>query len=109
MEIMDYLLEILCDMPLRLVARWKGQRDSFHNDAKLLGGAFVYVHARGCLLGMQDLLGRHPDVVSTPGGYSGGDATKAMNRNHGTHAEASTIEKCSSHPVIIGRQLRTLL
>jgi hypothetical protein len=31
------------ERPSGIVYDWKGQRDSFHNDAKLLGRAFVYV------------------------------------------------------------------
>jgi hypothetical protein len=31
------------ERPSGIVCDWKGQRDSFHNDAKLLGRAFVYV------------------------------------------------------------------
>jgi hypothetical protein len=39
---------------------------------------------------MQELIRKRPDVVSTPVGYTGGDAN-ATYRNHGTHAEAIEI------------------
>jgi peptide-methionine (S)-S-oxide reductase len=47
--------------------------------------------AGGCFWGMQDLIRRHPGVVSTRVGYSGGDVKNATYRNHGTHAEAIEI------------------
>jgi peptide-methionine (S)-S-oxide reductase len=47
--------------------------------------------AGGCFWGMQDLFRRHPGVVSTRVGYSGGDVPNATYRNHGTHAEAIEI------------------
>src|ERR1700735_3078491 len=47
--------------------------------------------AGGCFWGMQDLLRRYPGVVSTRGGYTGGDVPKATYRNHGSHAEAIEI------------------
>ena len=47
--------------------------------------------AGGCFWGMQDLLRRHPGVISTLVGYSGGDGPNATYRNHGTHAEAIEI------------------
>src|SRR6201981_3949494 len=47
--------------------------------------------AGGCFWGMQDLLRRHPGVISTRVGYSGGDVPNATYRNHGTHAEAIEI------------------
>lgn len=47
--------------------------------------------AGGCFWGMQDLLRRHPGVISTRVGYSGGDVPKATYRNHGMHAEAIEI------------------
>jgi len=40
---------------------------------------------------MQDLIRRHPGVVSTRVGYSGGDVPNATYRNHGTHAESIEI------------------
>ncbi|TCR65455.1 peptide-methionine (S)-S-oxide reductase MsrA [Bosea sp. BK604] len=49
------------------------------------------VLAGGCFWGMQDLIRRHPGVVSTRVGYSGGDVPNATYRNHGTHAEAIEI------------------
>jgi hypothetical protein len=33
------------ERPSGIVCDWKGQRDSFHNDAKLLGRAFAFVYA----------------------------------------------------------------
>jgi peptide-methionine (S)-S-oxide reductase len=47
--------------------------------------------AGGCFWGMQDLLRRHPGVLSTRVGYTGGDVPNATYRNHGTHAEAIEI------------------
>ena len=32
------------ELPSGIVCDWKGQRDSFHNDAKLLGRAFAFVY-----------------------------------------------------------------
>ncbi len=49
------------------------------------------VLAGGCFWGMQDLMRRHPGVVSTRVGYTGGDVPNATYRNHGTHAEAIEI------------------
>jgi len=49
------------------------------------------VLAGGCFWGMQDLIRRYPGVLSTRGGYSGGDVKNATYRNHGTHAEAIEI------------------
>ncbi len=49
------------------------------------------VLAGGCFWGMQDLIRRHPGVVSTCVGYSGGDVPYATYRNHGNHAEAIEI------------------
>jgi peptide-methionine (S)-S-oxide reductase len=40
---------------------------------------------------MQDLFRRHPGVVSTRVGYSGGDVPDATYRNHGNHAESIEI------------------
>jgi peptide-methionine (S)-S-oxide reductase len=40
---------------------------------------------------MQDLIRRHPGVVSTRVGYAGGDVPNATYRNHGTHAESIEI------------------
>jgi len=47
--------------------------------------------AGGCFWGLQDLFRRHPGVVSTRVGYSGGDVQNATYRHHGTHAEAIEI------------------
>ena len=47
--------------------------------------------AGGCFWGMQDLIRKHPGVISTRVGYSGGDVPNATYRNHGTHAEAIEI------------------
>ena len=48
--------------------------------------------AGGCFWGMQDLIRRHPGVLRTRVGYTGGDVPDATYRNHGTHAEAIEIE-----------------
>jgi peptide-methionine (S)-S-oxide reductase len=47
--------------------------------------------AGGCFWGMQDLFRRHPGVVSTRVGYSGGDVPNATYRDHGSHAEAIEV------------------
>ena len=47
--------------------------------------------AGGCFWGMQHLLRRHPGVIATRVGYTGGDVPNATYRNHGTHAEAIEI------------------
>jgi len=47
--------------------------------------------AGGCFWGMQDLIRKHPGVLRTRVGYSGGDVPNATYRNHGTHAEAIEI------------------
>jgi peptide-methionine (S)-S-oxide reductase len=49
------------------------------------------VLAGGCFWGMQDLIRRHPGVLSTRVGYAGGDLPNATYRNHGTHAESIEI------------------
>ena len=49
------------------------------------------VLAGGCFWGMQELIRKHPGVISTRVGYSGGDVKHATYRNHGTHAEAIEI------------------
>ena len=49
------------------------------------------VLAGGCFWGMQDLIRRHPGVVSTRVGYTGGEVPNATYRNHGNHAEAIEI------------------
>jgi peptide-methionine (S)-S-oxide reductase len=49
------------------------------------------VLAGGCFWGMQDLIRRHPGVISTRVGYSGGDVVDATYRNHGDHAEAIEV------------------
>jgi hypothetical protein len=36
------------------------------------------------VIGMQDLIGKMPGVISTHVGYSGGDVPNATYRNHGT-------------------------
>jgi peptide-methionine (S)-S-oxide reductase len=47
--------------------------------------------AGGCFWGMQHLLRRHPGVIATRVGYTGGDVPNATYCNHGTHAEAIEI------------------
>ena len=47
--------------------------------------------AGGCFWGVQDLIRRHPGVLATRVGYTGGDVPNATYRNHGTHAEAVEI------------------
>jgi peptide-methionine (S)-S-oxide reductase len=49
------------------------------------------VLAGGCFWGMQDLIRKHPGVLATRVGYSGGDVSDATYRNHGTHAEAIEV------------------
>jgi hypothetical protein len=38
------LLSVSSERPRGIVCDWKGQRDSLHNDAKLLGRAFAFVY-----------------------------------------------------------------
>jgi peptide-methionine (S)-S-oxide reductase len=47
--------------------------------------------ADGCFWDMQHLLRRHPGVIATWVGYTGGDVPNATYCNHGTHAEAIEI------------------
>lgn len=47
--------------------------------------------AGGCFWGMQDLIRKHPGVISTRVGYTGGDVENATYRNHGNHAEGIEI------------------
>ncbi|MCP2167755.1 peptide-methionine (S)-S-oxide reductase MsrA [Goodfellowiella coeruleoviolacea] len=49
------------------------------------------VLAGGCFWGMQDLFRRHPGVIATRVGYTGGEVAHATYRNHGNHAEAIEI------------------
>jgi peptide methionine sulfoxide reductase len=42
--------------------------------------------AGDCFWGMQDLLRKRPDVISTRVGYTGSDVPNATYRHHGTHA-----------------------
>ncbi|MCT4683133.1 MAG: peptide-methionine (S)-S-oxide reductase MsrA [Roseicyclus sp.] len=49
------------------------------------------VLAGGCFWGMQELIRHKPGVLSTRGGYTGGDVPDATYRNHGTHAEGIEI------------------
>jgi peptide-methionine (S)-S-oxide reductase len=52
----------------------------------------VAILAGGCFWGMEALLRRHPGVLSTRVGYTGGDVPNATYLNHGTHVEALEIE-----------------
>jgi peptide-methionine (S)-S-oxide reductase len=61
------------------------------------------VLAGGCFWGMQALLRRHPGVISTRVGYTGGELPNATYRNHGDHAEA--IEVSFDPQAISYRQL----
>jgi peptide-methionine (S)-S-oxide reductase len=47
--------------------------------------------AAGCFWGVQDLIRKLPNVISTCVGYSGGEVANATYRNHGNHAEAIEI------------------
>lgn len=47
--------------------------------------------AGGCFWGVQDLFRKHPGVIETRVGYSGGKTPNATYRNHGNHAEAVEI------------------
>jgi peptide-methionine (S)-S-oxide reductase len=49
------------------------------------------VLAGGCFWGMEDLFRRHPGVISTRVGYTGGEVPNATYYNHGNHAEAIEI------------------
>ena len=48
--------------------------------------------AGGCFWGVEELIRAMPGVKSTVVGYTGGDVANATYRNHGTHAEAISIE-----------------
>ena len=48
----------------------------------------IAILAGGCFWGMEGLLRRHPGVLSTRVGYTGGDVPNATYLDHGTHAEA---------------------
>ncbi|MEH6950003.1 peptide-methionine (S)-S-oxide reductase MsrA [Nitrobacter sp. NHB1] len=61
------------------------------------------VLAGGCFWGMQALLRRHPGVISTRVGYTGGELPNATYLNHGDHAEA--IEVSFDPQAISYRQL----
>jgi peptide-methionine (S)-S-oxide reductase len=47
--------------------------------------------AGGCFWGMQALLRRHPGVLSTRVGYTGGSVPNATYDNHASHAEAIEV------------------
>ncbi|MCW3819579.1 peptide-methionine (S)-S-oxide reductase MsrA [Micromonospora sp. DR5-3] len=47
--------------------------------------------AGGCFWAMEDLIRKHPGVVDTRVGYTGGDVPNATYRNHGSHAEAVEV------------------
>jgi peptide-methionine (S)-S-oxide reductase len=47
--------------------------------------------AGGCFWGLQDLIRKHPGVIETRVGYTGGDIAHATYENHGTHAEGLEI------------------
>ncbi|ATE55424.1 peptide-methionine (S)-S-oxide reductase MsrA [Actinosynnema pretiosum] len=49
------------------------------------------VLAGGCFWGMEDLFRRHPGVLDTRVGYTGGSVPNATYRNHAGHAEAIEI------------------
>src|SRR3954453_18811762 len=51
----------------------------------------IAILAGGCFWGMQDLIRKRTGVISTRGGYTGGDVPNATYRNHGSHAEAIEI------------------
>jgi hypothetical protein len=40
----SFRLLVVASAPSGIVCDWKGQRDTFHNDAKLLGRAFAFVY-----------------------------------------------------------------
>jgi peptide-methionine (S)-S-oxide reductase len=49
------------------------------------------IQAGVCFWGMEERYRHQPGVVSTRGGYSGGDVPNATYRNHGTHAESIEV------------------
>src|SRR6201991_296040 len=60
--------------------------------------------AGGCFWGIDHLLRRHPVVLSSHVGYTGGDVPNATSRNHGTHAEAIEITfdpTITSYPALL--------
>ena len=50
--------------PSGIVCDWKGQRDSFHNDEKLLGRAFAFVYVGSIL--PRDFYGRINRLIESP-------------------------------------------
>jgi len=48
--------------------------------------------AGGCFWGMQDIIRKHPGVLNSRVGYTGGSVANATYRNHEGHAEAIEIE-----------------
>ena len=49
------------------------------------------VFGGGSFWGVQDLFRRYEGVLSTLGGYTGGNVSHATYRNHGSHAEAVEV------------------
>lgn len=47
--------------------------------------------AGGCFWGVQDLIDKHPGVISSVVGYTGGDVPNATYGNHRGHAEAIKV------------------
>lgn len=47
--------------------------------------------AGGCFWGLQDLIRKHPGVIESRVGYTGGDTPNATYENHGTHAEGLEV------------------
>lgn len=57
----------------------------------MTGTAETAILAGGCFWGMQDLIRKHPGVVTTRVGYTGGNTPDATYRKHPGHAEALEI------------------
>lgn len=47
--------------------------------------------AGGCFWGLQDLIRKHPGVLESRVGYTGGDVANATYENHGSHAEGLEV------------------
>jgi peptide-methionine (S)-S-oxide reductase len=60
-------------------------------DAAMGDNVETAVLAGGCFWGIQELMRRHPGVVASRTGWTGGDIDHPTEENPGTHAEATEI------------------
>lgn len=61
------------------------------NELKKINHQEIATLAGGCFWGMEDLFRKHPGVLDTEVGYTGGTVANATYRNHDGHAEAIHI------------------